>query len=295
MLLGVRQAESKDYILGDYLRIEEEQNMIIGNREFDLDHHFYLMGILNITPDSFSDGGKYNELDQALFQAEKLIKEGAALLDVGGESTRPGHTAISPEEEITRICPVIAGIKEHFDIPLSLDTYKSDVAKAGIAAGADMINDIWGLKWDDTMGGVIADAGIPCCLMHNRTNTGYTSLIEDILDDLWESIRIALTAGIAEENIIIDPGIGFAKDLSMNLSVMKHLKRFRDLGYPILLGTSRKSMIGLTLDLPVTEREEGTLATSIMGRMAGCSIFRVHDVKANLRGLKMAEAILNAE
>lgn len=295
MLLGVRQAESKDYILGDYLRIEEEQNMIIGNREFDLDHHFYLMGILNITPDSFSDGGKYNELDQALFQAEQLISDGADILDVGGESTRPGHTVISPEEEMLRVCPVIEAVKARFDIPLSLDTYKSDVAKAGIAAGADMINDIWGLKWDDSMAGVIADAGIPCCLMHNRTNTDYTSLIEDILVDLQESIHIALTAGIAEKNIIIDPGIGFAKDLSMNLSVMKHLRRFRDLGYPVLLGTSRKSMIGLTLDLPVTEREEGTLAASVMGRMAGCSIFRVHDVKTNLRGLTMAEAILNAE
>lgn len=269
--------------------------MRIGNRDFDLEHHFYLMGILNVTPDSFSDGGKYDELDSALFQAERLIKEGADILDVGGESTRPGHTVISSEEEMARICPVLAGIKERFDIPLSLDTYKSDVAKAGIAAGADMINDIWGLKWDNSMADVIADAGIPCCIMHNRTTSDYISLIEDMLGDLRESIRIALDAGITKENIILDPGIGFAKELTMNLSVMKHLERFKALGYPLLLGTSRKSMIGLTLDLPVTEREEGTLATSIIGRMAGCSIFRVHDVKKNLRGLRMAEAILNAE
>lgn len=269
--------------------------MRIGNRDFDLERHFYLMGILNVTPDSFSDGGKYDELTRALFQAEKLIKEGADILDVGGESTRPGHTVITSEEEMARVCPVIAGIKERFDIPVSLDTYKSDVAKAGIAAGADMINDIWGLRWDNSMAGIIADAGIPCCLMHNRSNADYTDLIEDMLGDLRDSIRIALEAGVPRENIILDPGIGFAKDLPMNLSVMKHLERFKGLGYPILLGTSRKSMIGATLDLPVTEREEGTLATSIMGRMAGCSIFRVHNVKANLRGLRMAEAILNAE
>lgn len=269
--------------------------MLIGNREFDLEHGYYLMGILNITPDSFSDGGKYNELDQALFQAERLISDGADILDIGGESTRPGYTVISSEEEIDRVCPVIAGIKERFDIPVSLDTYKADTAKAGIAAGADMINDIWGLKGDAGMADVIAKAGIPCCLMHNRTNSDYTSLMEDILGDLRESIHIALEAGISKTNIILDPGIGFAKDLTMNLSVMKHLNRFQEIGYPLLLGTSRKSMIGLALDLPVTEREEGTLATSVMGRMAGCSIFRVHDVKANLRALAMAEAVLNAE
>lgn len=269
--------------------------MLIGNREFDLEHGYYLMGILNITPDSFSDGGKYNELDQALFQAERLISDGADILDIGGESTRPGYTVISSEEEIGRVCPVIAGIKERFDIPVSLDTYKADTAKAGIAAGADMINDIWGLKGDAGMADVIAKAGIPCCLMHNRTNSDYTSLMEDILGDLRESIHIALEAGISKTNIILDPGIGFAKDLTMNLSVMKHLNRFQEIGYPLLLGTSRKSMIGLALDLPVTEREEGTLATSVMGRMAGCSIFRVHDVKANLRALAMAEAVLNAE
>lgn len=269
--------------------------MQIGNRDFDLENHFYMMGILNVTPDSFSDGGQYDELDLALFQAERLIKEGADILDVGGESTRPGYTVISSEEEMERVCPVIAGIKERFDIPISLDTYKSDVARAGIAAGADMINDIWGLKWDNSMAEVIGKAGIPCCIMHNRAELDYTSLIEDMLDDLRKSIHIALEAGIAGGNIILDPGIGFAKELNMNLSVMKHLERFKDLGYPLLLGTSRKSMIGATLDLPVTEREEGTLATSIMGRLAGCSIFRVHDVKTNLRGLRMAEAILNAE
>lgn len=269
--------------------------MIIGSREFDLEHHFYMMGILNVTPDSFSDGGRYNDLDKELFQAEKLVSEGADILDVGGESTRPNHIKITSEEEIERVCPVITKIKESFDVPVSLDTYKSDVAKAGIQAGADLLNDIWGLKWDGTMAEVIAKAEIPCCLMHNRHDRDYTDVVEDVLKDLQGCIDLALEAGIPKEHIILDPGIGFAKDLNENLVVMRHMNRLRELGYPVLLGTSRKSMIGLTLDLPVTEREEGTLATSVMGLMAGCSIFRVHDVKTNLRGLRMAEAILKAE
>lgn len=269
--------------------------MKIGNKDFDLENEFYVMGILNVTPDSFSDGGKYNDMERALRQAERMVEEGAAILDVGGESTRPNHIKIRSEEEIERVCPVIEALKSRFDVPVSLDTYKSDVAKAGIAAGADLLNDIWGLKWDGTMAKVIADAGIPCCLMHNRRDTDYGNLMEDVLGDLRESVEMALAAGIAGDNIILDPGIGFAKNLEQNLVVMKYVGRLKELGYPVLLGTSRKSMIGLTLDLPVTEREEGTLATSIMGLMEGCSIFRVHDVRTNMRGLTMAQAILRAE
>ena len=269
--------------------------MKIGTREFDLEHEFYVMGILNVTPDSFSDGGKYNDMDHALRQAERMVEEGAGILDVGGESTRPNHIKISSAEEIDRVCPVIEALKARFDVPVSLDTYKSDVAEAGIAAGADLLNDIWGLKWDGTMAKVIAQAGIPCCLMHNRKDMNYGDLMEDVLADMQESVDMALAAGIAKEHIILDPGIGFAKDLEQNLSVMKHVGRLRELGYPVLLGTSRKSMIGLTLDLPVTEREEGTMTTSVMGLMAGCSIFRVHDVKTNMRGLSMAQAILRAK
>lgn len=268
--------------------------MKIGNREFDFDEHFYMMGILNITPDSFSDGGRYDDMDRALFHAEQLILDGADILDVGGESTRPNHVKISSQEEISRVCPVITEIKKRFEIPVSLDTYKSDVAKAGLEAGADLINDIWGLKWDGRMAKVIADGNVPCCLMHNRKDGEYTDFVEDVLRDMQESVDMALAAGIPKENIMLDPGIGFAKDLSQNLLMMKHLSRLTQLGYPVLLGTSRKSMIGLTLDLPVTEREEGTLATSVLGLQAGCTIFRVHDVKTNLRGLKMAEAILKA-
>lgn len=269
--------------------------MKIGTKEFDLENELYVMGILNVTPDSFSDGGRYNDLDHALQQAERMVEEGAAILDVGGESTRPNHIKISSEEEIERVCPVIEALKQRFDVPVSLDTYKSDVAVAGIEAGADLLNDIWGLKWDGTMAKVIADAGIACCLMHNRRENVYNDLVEDVLNDLRECVDLALAAGIAQDKIMLDPGIGFAKDLDQNLSVMKHIGRIKELGYPILLGTSRKSMIGLTLDLPVSEREEGTLATSIIGLMEGCSVFRVHDVKTNMRGLRMAQAILKAK
>lgn len=268
--------------------------MIIGSREFDLENHFYMMGILNVTPDSFSDGGKFHDMDKALYQAEKLIEDGADILDIGGESTRPNHIRIGSAEEIDRVCPVIERVKEQFDVPVSLDTYKSDVAAAGIAAGADLLNDIWGLKWDGTMAKVIANTGVACCLMHNRPDMEYQDVVADMLKDLQESVDMALAAGIEKDKIMLDPGIGFAKDLGMNLIVMKHLDRMKELGYPVLLGTSRKSMIGVTLNLPVTEREEGTLATSVLGLMAGCSIFRVHDVKTNLRGLCMAEAILRA-
>lgn len=266
--------------------------MTIGNREFDLENQFYMMGILNVTPDSFSDGNRYRTLDKALSHAKRLIEDGADIIDVGGESTRPNHVKISSEEEMERICPVIEGIKREFDIPVSLDTYKSEVAAAGIGAGADLINDIWGLKWDGAMAQVIADAKVPCCLMHNRNNKAYTDFVADVLEDLQESVTLALDAGIRKDNIILDPGIGFAKDLNQNCIMMKNLSHIRSLGYPVLLGTSRKSMIGLTLDLPVEEREEGTLATSVIGLMEGCSIFRVHDVKTNLRGLKMTQAIL---
>lgn len=266
--------------------------MTIGNREFDLEHHFYMMGILNVTPDSFSDGGRFNSLDSAMYQAEKLINDGADIIDVGGESTRPGHEKVSEEEEIERVCQVIDRLKMQFDIPISLDTYKAGVAKVGIQVGADMINDIWGLKWDSHMAEVIAGSGVACCLMHNRKDNHYSDLMKDVKQDLQESIELARAAGMDENKLIIDPGIGFAKDLEQNLMVMKHLEQLRELGFPVLLGTSRKSMIGLTLDLPVDEREEGTIATSVMGLMAGCSIFRVHDVQKNLRALQMTEAIL---
>jgi len=266
----------------------------VGKRVFDTEHEVYMMGILNVTPDSFSDGGCYAEMDRALFHAEELIKAGADILDIGGESTRPNHIKITSEEEIQRVCPIIEAVKSRMDIPISLDTYKSDVARAGIQVGADMLNDIWGLKWDGTMAQVIAEGKVACCLMHNRKEAVYQNYIEDVLSDLRESVQLALQAGIDRDSICIDPGIGFAKDLNQNLELMNQLERLQDLGYPVLLGTSRKSMIGLTLELPVNEREEGTIATTVFGVMKGCSIIRVHDVEKNLRAVKMTLAMLRA-
>lgn len=265
--------------------------MRIGNREFDLNNKCYIMGILNVTPDSFSDGGKFRELDKALFRVEKMLAEGMDVVDIGGESTRPGHEKISDEEEMERVLPVLEKVRAGFDVPISLDTYKPAVAKAGILAGADLINDIRGLKYDTRMAEVIAEAGVCCCLMHNRQDTVYGSFITDVMNDLRESISLAKAAGIAEDKIILDPGIGFGKTREQNLEMIAKLDGLHTLGYPLLLGCSRKSVIGLTLDLPVEERLEGTLVTTVVGVLKGCGFVRVHDVKENLRAVKMAEAI----
>jgi dihydropteroate synthase len=266
--------------------------MQIGNKNFDLTNQILIMGILNVTPDSFSDGGKFNNLDASLKQVEKMIADGADLIDLGGESTRPGHTQISDEEEIERIVPMIEAIQKRFDIPISIDTYKGAVGAAALQAGADMVNDIWGFKYDPTLADVTARYQVPCVLMHNRSNQNYQNLMSDINSDLQESIDIALTAGISKDAIILDPGIGFAKDYAQNMETMHHLEALQDLGYPILLGTSRKGFIGLTLDLPVTERVEGTVATTVIGIMKGASIIRVHDVRENKRAAQMTLGIL---
>uniref|UniRef100_UPI004055FB3A dihydropteroate synthase n=1 Tax=Acetatifactor sp. TaxID=1872090 RepID=UPI004055FB3A len=266
--------------------------MKIGNREFQKTGHTYIMGILNVTPDSFSDGGKWTDQENALRHVEEMITEGADIIDVGGESTRPGYTKLSDEEEIARVTPIIEAIKREFDVPVSLDTYKSKVASAGIEAGADMINDIWGLKYDDKIASIIAGSGLPCCLMHNRENADYSNFMQDVAVDLAESIRIAKKAGIEADKIMLDPGVGFAKSYEQNLEILNCLEELHMYGYPLLLGCSRKSVIGLTLDLPAEERLEGTLATTVMAVMKGCSFVRVHDVKENARAIKMAEAIL---
>lgn len=265
--------------------------MKIGNREFDLMNNCYIMGILNVTPDSFSDGGKYNDMDRALRHVEEMMEEGMDILDIGGESARPGYTLLSDEEEIHRVVPVIEKVKTEFNIPISLDTYKSAVAKAGLQAGADLINDIWGLKYDENMAGVIADFQVPCCLMHNRNEAVYADYMEDVLKDLKETLDIAEKAGISKEKIILDPGVGFGKTYEQNVEIIAKLDRLQELGYPVLLGTSRKSVIGLTLNLPTDQRVEGTLATSVVGVLKGCSIIRVHDIKENFRAVKMAMKI----
>lgn len=266
--------------------------MKIGNRVFDTANKTYVMGILNVTPDSFSDGGKYNEVELALKKAEEMMHEGADIIDIGGESTRPGYTPISVTEEIERVAPVIEKIKANLDIPVSLDTYKVEVAKAGMLAGVDLINDVKGLQGSPEMAAVIAEHNVACSIMHNRDFMNYNDFFTDIQNDLSAYIETARKAGIADDKIIIDPGVGFAKTHEQNLEVINRLEQFHCFGYPILLGTSRKSVIGLTLDLPVFERVEGTLVTTVMAVMKGCSFVRVHDIKENVRAIRMTEAIL---
>lgn len=268
--------------------------MQIGKKQFPQGERTYVMGILNVTPDSFSDGGKYNNLDSALRQAEKMVAEGADILDVGGESTRPGHVQIGDEQEICRVVPVIEALKKRFDVPVSIDTYKGDVAEAALMAGADLLNDIWGFRYDERCAKLAARYDVAVCLMHNRDNTEYADFMKEVIADLQTSLAIAEKYGVKKEKIMLDPGVGFGKTLEQNLVVMNHLQDIVAMGYPVLLGTSRKSMIGLTLDLPVDEREEGTMATSVIGAMKGCQYVRVHDVEKNVRALKMTDAILRA-
>lgn len=278
----------------------QQPDLMIGKKQFKRQGHTYVMGILNVTPDSFSDGGSYPELSDALYRVEQMMKEGAELIDVGGESTRPGYILqITDEEEIARTCPVIEAIKKNFDVPVSLDTYKSEVAKAGVQAGMDLFNDIWGLQYDPKMAKIIAQSGLPCVLMHNRKEKmgdeiKATPELETMFrEDFGRILTIAEEAGIDREKIILDPGVGFAKSYEQNLWVINHLPFFQEMGYPVLLGTSRKSVVGLTLDLPVNERVEGTLATTAFAVECGCCMVRVHDVRENVRFIRMMEAIRN--
>ncbi|MCQ2465158.1 MAG: dihydropteroate synthase [Oscillospiraceae bacterium] len=265
--------------------------MKIGNKTFK--DHTYIMGILNVTPDSFSDGGKYTTIDNALRQTEKMISEGADIIDVGGESTRPGYTRITVDEETERVCPVIEKIKANFDIPISVDTYHHVVADSAVHAGADLINDIWGFRYDDgEMASVAADNNVAVCLMHNRKGVEYTDFLTDVLSDLSESINIAEKAGISSDRIIIDPGIGFAKTLEQNLLLTSKVEILHRLEYPVLLATSRKSMIGLTLDVPVDQRLEGTLVTTVLAVQKNCLFVRVHDVLENKRVITMTEKLM---
>lgn len=265
--------------------------MIIGNQEFLEEGHTYVMGILNVTPDSFSDGGRYNHLDAALKHTEQMIKDGAAIIDVGGESTRPGHEKITDQEEIDRILPVIEKIKQEFSVPVSLDTYKAAVAKEGIQAGADLLNDIWGLQYDPAMGKIVADSGVAYCLMHNRDKITEEMDADLFIEQMKEDAKRALDAGIKKERIILDPGVGFAKTQEQNLMTIANLDRLKALGYPVLLGTSRKSVIGYVLEVPTDKRLVGTLATSAVAVQTGCMFVRVHDVKENVELIQMLERI----
>ena len=252
-----------------------------------------VMGILNLTPDSFSDGGKHNELEAAVDQALSMVADGADIIDVGAESTRPyGSVKINAAEEMNRLLPVLAKILAAVNVPVSIDTYKSEVASKALAMGAHIINDIWGLQQDSTMAEAVAAQGVPVVVMHNRPSTeSKRDIMSEIADFFQHSIEIGLRAGIAEDRFIIDPGIGFGKNSLQNLEVLGRLSELKSLGYPILVGTSRKRFIGEILGLPVDERAEGTGATVVHSIMNGASIVRVHDVKMAKRMAGMADAL----
>ncbi|MDS9473255.1 dihydropteroate synthase [Sporosarcina pasteurii] len=251
------------------------------------------MGILNVTPDSFSDGGKYGHIDMALKHAEEMLRDGAKIIDIGGESTRPGHAPVSLEEELERTVLVVEAITREFDCIVSIDTYKAEVAEAAVQAGAHIINDIWGAKREPKIAEIAAKYGVPIILMHNREVAEYeTTLPEEMQKDLQESIDIALAAGVRQENIWLDPGVGFAKDTAQNIIAMQSLQVISRMGYPVLLGTSRKSLIGNVLNLPVEERLAGTSATVCYGIEKGCHIMRVHDVKEIARAAKMMDVLV---
>lgn len=264
-----------------------------GKYNLSLGTKTYIMGILNITPDSFSDGGNYLDMNNAIKHAKKMIDDGADIIDIGGESTRPGSIEVTAKDELNRVLPVVENLVKELDVLISVDTYKADVAEKVLQAGAHIINDIWGLQKDKNMAEVIAKFDVPVVIMHNQNGTEYDiDIMQSITEFFEKSIDIALKAGIKKEKIILDPGIGFGKTPEQNIHVMSRLEELNKLGYPILLGTSRKSMIGKILDLPSNERVEGTLSTSVIGIMKGIDIIRVHDIKENLRTVKVADAII---
>jgi len=281
---------------------------------FDWRQQTIVMGILNLTPDSFSGDGLLSQADyqeKALEQAAQFVHDGALILDIGGESTRPGAQSVSAEEELTRIMPLVTAIKSKLPGTLiSVDTYKAEVAEKVLQAGAHMINDVWGLRADPQMASVIARHNAHVVIMHNReardnveiqqnlgghyTKTTYVDLIVEVSNELLEGVKIAESAGIPHDHIILDPGIGFAKTVKQNLFLLNHLNEIAKLGYPLLLGVSRKSFIGYTLDLPPAERLEGSLAANAIGILRGANILRVHDVKQTVRLARMLDAVLKS-
>lgn len=254
-----------------------------------------IMGILNVTPDSFSDGGNYIRVEDAVRRARQMVAEGADIIDIGGESTRPGFAKVTQEEELQRVIPVIEALSKEVNIPISIDTYKAEVAKQALEAGAHIINDVWGGQADVGMAEIAASYDCPFIITHNRVNPTYTDFLRDVTTDLQLYVNQAREVGVREERIILDPGIGFAKTYEQNLFLMNHLRTIVDLGYPVLLGTSRKSVIGLTLDLPPEERLEGTASTVVLGIAQGCGMIRVHDIQAMKRLSVMTDAIIRSQ
>lgn len=275
-----------------HLILEHYKKTPINGHLLNFGEETYIMGILNVTPDSFSDGGQFNSLENAVAHAKKMIAEGAKIIDIGGESTRPGYTPVSIQDEINRVVPIIKAIKEQVDVLISIDTFKSEVAEAAVEAGADIINDIWGAQYDPKIAAIAAKYEVPIILMHNRQEE-YTGadLWSAIEADLMKSINIARQAGVPQELIWLDPGIGFGKTHEQNIETMRELPKLVDMGYPVLLATSRKRMIGNVLDLPVDERMEGTGASCCYGVDKGCHLVRVHDIQPIARMMKMMDAL----
>lgn len=273
--------------------ISDKRKMSLAGHEIIFGEKTYIMGILNVTPDSFSDRGDFISVDKAMAHVKEMLEQGADIIDIGGESSRPGHTRISQEEEMRRVIPVIKRISQETNAIISLDTIKAEVAEEGIKNGVHIINDIWGLQGDPGMVKVAVKYNVPIIVMHNQEGTEYKGdMVEEINMFFKRSINIAFEAGLSEDMIILDPGIGFGKTTEQNMALMSRLGEIKALGYPVLLGTSRKSMIGKILDLPPKERLEGTLATTVMGIIQGVDIVRVHDVKENLRAAKVTDAIV---
>lgn len=275
----------------------------IGSRTFIWGSRTYVMGVVNMTPDSFSGDGLLSKESRAaddpvaaaVRQAEQMAAEGADLLDIGGESTRPGHPGVSADEELGRVVPVVRAIRGALpDMPISIDTTKAEVAEAALDAGADLLNDIWGTAESSVISRIAAERGVPIVLMHNRSEARYRSLIAEVMADLQRALDRALAAGVPWESLIVDPGIGFGKTPEQNLEVLRDLSLFTALGRPLLVGTSRKSTIGKVLDLPADQRLEGTLATTALAVATGVDVVRVHDVQANVRAARMADAVVRS-
>lgn len=263
------------------------------DKSFNFGKKTYIMGILNITPDSFSDGGEFISMENAIIHAKNMLAEGADIIDIGGESSRPGHTRITTEEELNRVIPIIKKLRKETNAIISLDTIRAEVAEEGIKNGVNILNDIWGLQGNPDMAYVAAKYHTPIVLMHNQNGTEYKKdIVLEIKDFFKKSLEIAIKAGINSKNIILDPGIGFGKTAEQNIYLLNRIREIKELGYPILLGTSRKSTIGKILDLPPKERVEGTIATNVIGITQGVDIVRVHDIKENIRATKVADAIV---
>ena len=293
-------ADELEVFLKDYKNNHDKKSFSIGKKKFDLISHTLVMGIINVTPDSFYDGGKYNHKDQAVKRISEMIADGADIIDIGGMSSRPGSKPISLEEELERTIPVVKSVSNNFDTLISIDTYRSEIALEAISAGAHMVNDISAFTMDKNMAGIVADKGASVTLMHMQEkpesmqkNPQYDNVIDEIYEYLDGKASAAIDAGISPDKIVLDPGLGFGKTLDHNLSILNKISEFSSMGYPIMIGASRKAFIGAVLDLPVEDRLEGSLAAAVWSVINGANILRVHDVAETVRSVKIARRIMS--